>query len=70
MGDFNLEPESNHIKAISSTLDDSKNAAKLTFGPKGTFNKFHFDKTVKIRIDYIFVLKWDILVKKICCFMC
>ncbi|HIC30347.1 MAG TPA: endonuclease/exonuclease/phosphatase family protein [Flavobacteriaceae bacterium] len=64
MGDFNLEPESNPIKTITSTLDDSKNIAKLTFGPKGTFNGFNFDKTVKRRIDYIFVSKWAILVKK------
>lgn len=64
MGDFNLEPESNPIKTITSTLDDSKNIAKLTFGPKGTFNGFNFNKTVKRRIDYIFVSKWAILVKK------
>ena len=64
MGDFNLEPESNPIKTITSTLEDSKNIAKLTFGPKGTFNGFNFDKTVKRRIDYIFVSKWAILVKK------
>jgi len=64
MGDFNLEPDSKPIQIITSTLDDSKNIAKLVFGPEGTFNGFHFDKTVKRRIDYIFVTKSSILVKK------
>ena len=64
MGDFNLEPDSKPIQTITSTLDDSKNIAKLAFGPEGTFNGFHFDKTVKRRIDYIFVTKSSILVKK------
>ena len=50
MGDFNLEPDSKPIQIITSTLDDSKNIAKLAFGPEGTFNGFHFDKTVKRRI--------------------
>lgn len=64
MGDFNLEPDSKPIETITSTLDDSKNIANLAFGPEGTFNGFHFDKTVKRRIDYIFVTKSSILVKK------
>ena len=64
MGDFNLEPDSKPIQIITSTLDDSKNIAKLAFGPEGTFNGFNFDKTVKRRIDYIFVTKSSILVKK------
>lgn len=64
MGDFNLEPDSKPIQTITSTLDDSKNIAKLAFGPEGTFNGFNFDKTVKRRIDYIFVTKSSILVKK------
>jgi len=64
MGDFNLEPDSKPIQIITSTLDDSKNIAKLAFGPEGTFNGFHFNKTVKRRIDYIFVTKSSILVKK------
>jgi len=64
MGDFNLEPDSKPIQTITSILDDSKNIAKLAFGPEGTFNGFNFDKTVKRRIDYIFVSKSSILVKK------
>ena len=64
MGDFNLEPDSKPIQTITSILDDSKNIAKLAFGPEGTFNGFNFDKTVKRRIDYIFVTKSSILVKK------
>lgn len=64
MGDFNLEPDSKPIQTITSILDDSKIIAKLAFGPEGTFNGFNFDKTVKRRIDYIFVSKSSILVKK------
>lgn len=54
-GDFNMEPEHESIKQIKSTLQDAKKIAKLTFGPEGTFNGFHFDKPVIRRIDYAFV---------------
>jgi endonuclease/exonuclease/phosphatase family metal-dependent hydrolase len=54
-GDFNLEPESEPIKMIKSSLKDSKKIAKLVFGPTGTFNGFRFNESATRRIDYIFV---------------
>ncbi|WP_178983366.1 endonuclease/exonuclease/phosphatase family protein [Winogradskyella helgolandensis] len=54
-GDFNMEPNHDSIKFIKTKLKDSKKIAKLTFGPEGTFNGFHFDKPVTRRIDFIFV---------------
>ncbi len=55
MGDFNLEPETEEIKAISEELRDSRNIAKIRFGSEGTFNAYEFHEPVKRRIDYIFV---------------
>ncbi|KAF2519251.1 endonuclease/exonuclease/phosphatase family protein [Flavobacterium salilacus subsp. salilacus] len=67
-GDFNLEPNSEPITTIKTELKDSKDLAKLTFGPSGTFNGFEFNKPVTRRIDYIFtptegveVLKYAVL---------
>ncbi len=54
-GDFNMEPAHGSITHIKKTLKDSKEIAKLTFGPEGTFNGFYFDKPVARRIDYAFV---------------
>lgn len=56
-GDFNMEPSHESINHIKSSLKDSKEITKLEFGPKGTFNGFHFDQPVTRRIDYIFVSK-------------
>jgi len=55
MGDFNMEPTHESIAAIKTVLKDSKDIAKLTFGPEGTFNGFHFNKPVTRRIDFVFV---------------
>lgn len=64
-GDFNLEPETENIKLFHSYFDDSKNISEIPpFGPKGTFNGFHFEKPVTRRIDYIFLSKDDFVVKK------
>lgn len=64
-GDFNLEPETENIKLFHSYFDDSKNISEIPpFGPKGTFNGFHFEKPVTRRIDYVFVSKDDFVVKK------
>ncbi len=67
-GDFNLESDSEPITAIKRELKDSKDVAKLSFGPSGTFNGFEFSKPVTRRIDYIFttptgveVLKYAVL---------
>jgi len=65
MGDFNLEPETENIQLIKGTLEDSKDVSQIQpFGPSGTFNGFKFDEAVTRRIDYIFVSKKNIKVKK------
>ncbi|XMO88117.1 endonuclease/exonuclease/phosphatase family protein [Algibacter sp. AS12] len=57
MGDFNVEPNSDLIKDLKQTMNDSKNIAKLTFGSNGTFNGFKFEEPVTRRIDYIMTSK-------------
>ena len=64
MGDFNLEPETEDIQTIKKSLLDSKEVSELKFGPEGTFNGFEFEKPVTRRIDYVFVSKSNIMVKK------
>lgn len=54
-GDFNMNPDDDSILYIKETLRDSREIAKIDFGPEGTFNGFHFDQPVTRRIDYIFV---------------
>ncbi|HKJ49562.1 MAG TPA: endonuclease/exonuclease/phosphatase family protein, partial [Christiangramia sp.] len=54
MGDFNLEPDSEGIKILSGFLEKSREKAKISFGPKGTFNGYNFNEPVTRRIDYIF----------------
>jgi len=54
-GDFNMEENNESIQFIQEHLKDSKDVAKLTFGPTGTFNNFEFDNPVTRRIDFIFV---------------
>lgn len=57
-GDFNSTPESEQIKTISSSLNDSYTVTKeAPYGPVGTFNAFKFDAEMKERIDYIFTTK-------------
>lgn len=63
-GDFNLEDSSESIRLILTQLNDSKAAAIFTFGPSGTFNGFKFQEPVTTRIDYIFVPKTNVTVKK------
>ncbi len=65
MGDFNLEPETKNIALIKDVLNDSRDVSKIApFGPEGTFNGFQFESPVTRRIDYIFVSKSGIEVKK------
>jgi endonuclease/exonuclease/phosphatase family metal-dependent hydrolase len=65
MGDFNLEPETKNIQLFYSYFNDSKSISETApFGPEGTFNGFNFNEPVTRRIDYIFVSKDDIKVKK------
>lgn len=64
MGDFNLEPDFNAIAEIKKELADTREIAKFVFGPSGTFNAFEFHKPVTKRIDYIFIPKEEMDVKK------
>ena len=65
IGDFNLIPDEYPIQLISNKLYDSKKISKETpFGPEGTFNGFDIYKNYNKRIDYIFVSKNKIMVKK------
>lgn len=65
MGDLNAEPQSNVIFSLKSELNDSREVSiEEPFGPNGTFNGFRFNESVEKRIDYIFVSKKTIVVKK------
>lgn len=65
MGDFNLEPETENIQLIKLDMYDSREVSEVKpYGPEGTFNGFHFEQSVTRRIDYIFVSKNNIEVKK------
>ncbi len=65
MGDFNLVPEAPPIQYMSSKLNDAyKYSIQPPFGPEGTFNGFDVCKNPDRRIDYIFVSKGKIIVKK------
>ena len=64
MGDFNLEPETEEIKFLSSQMKDSKTFADFVFGPEGTFNGYNFTEPVNRRIDYIFLSNGDFQVLK------
>ncbi len=55
-GDFNLTGETEPIKIISKSLDNTYyHSKKPHYGPKGTFTAFDVNTVPKERIDYIFV---------------
>lgn len=55
-GDFNLTDQEEGIQIITDQMTDTHIAAgENAFGPKGTFNGFHFEKPVKDKIDYVFI---------------
>jgi endonuclease/exonuclease/phosphatase family metal-dependent hydrolase len=56
-GDFNLEPETDPIKLITTQLNDSRIMAEDISGPVATFNAFNVKEPAKGRIDYVFVPK-------------
>lgn len=65
MGDFNLKPEELPIRYIASKLNDSKSVyQQFSYGPQETFNGFKVCENPNKRIDYIFVSKENIKVKK------
>ncbi len=65
MGDLNLEPETESIRRIAATLNDTKEIAQIvSFGPEGTFNGYNFKEPVERRIDYIFTSRNNVEVLK------
>lgn len=60
-GDFNLTEDSEPIKIISQSLDDTHYYSKKPhYGPKGTFQAFDVNVPAKDRIDYIFVKGFEV----------
>lgn len=65
MGDLNVEPDNEVIATFEKEMNDAHEVSQQpAFGPKGTFNGFHFDEPVTRRIDYIFVSKSGLKVIK------
>ncbi|MVO09918.1 endonuclease/exonuclease/phosphatase [Flavobacterium sp. TP390] len=66
-GDFNAAPEEKTITLLKANLWDTyEKAIKKPYGPKGTWNAFHFQEKITNRIDYIFYSKVnDLQVQKI-----
>jgi endonuclease/exonuclease/phosphatase family metal-dependent hydrolase len=63
MGDFNAEPGSAPIAALTAQLDDARSGgAPVMLGPEGTFSGFRVDGPVTRRIDYVFLSRgdWDV----------
>ncbi|RLD76663.1 MAG: endonuclease/exonuclease/phosphatase [Bacteroidetes bacterium] len=65
MGDFNLQPDESPIQFITKHLNDSKTkCTQAPYGPVGTYNGFDVCKKPKRRIDYVFMSKNNIIIKK------
>ena len=64
MGDLNSSPESNPVKFLNENYLNSKKEAAFVYNATGTFNGFDFFKPVTAEIDYIFLSKQKIVVKK------
>lgn len=64
MGDLNSEPTSEQVQFLNERYLNSKHAAKFVYNPTGTFNGFEFQKPVTTEIDYIFLSKKGVVVKK------
>lgn len=55
MGDLNFTPEAPPYKILSNVFQDSRLVSQSTpYGPKATFNGFHFTELPENRIDYVF----------------
>lgn len=64
-GDFNLTDQEKGIQIITDQMIDTHKAAgENAFGPKGTFNGFHFEKPVTDKIDYVFISEGDFKILK------
>jgi endonuclease/exonuclease/phosphatase family metal-dependent hydrolase len=65
MGDFNSTPNHLRIQNLKNSLNDARDFSETNpFGPAGTFNGFAHDKPVTNLIDYVFVSKSGVAVKK------
>lgn len=65
MGDFNSTPNHLRIQNLKNSLNDARDFSETKpFGPSGTFNGFAHNKPVTDLIDYVFVSKSGIDVKK------
>ncbi|MFZ4435433.1 MAG: endonuclease/exonuclease/phosphatase family protein [Flavobacterium psychrophilum] len=65
MGDLNSTPNQLRIQNLKNSLNDARDFSETKpFGPAGTFNGFAHDKPVTNLIDYVFVSKSGIDVKK------
>ena len=64
MGDFNEEPGSKPIEALTGRFDDARDKAQTTFGPTATFSGFYVAEPMTRRIDYIFTSPGDWVVLK------
>lgn len=56
-GDFNVEPDDILLTELKQKMIDSKDIAKITFGPEATFNNFKYNEPATRRIDYIMLSK-------------
>lgn len=65
MGDFNSTPNQLRIQNLKNSLNDTRDYSETKpFGPSGTFNGFVHNKPVTDLIDYVFVSKSGVEVKK------
>lgn len=64
MGDLNSEPGSNPVKFLNENYLNARKEANFVYNASGTFNGFDFFKPVSTEIDYIFLSKQKIDVKK------
>ena len=65
MGDLNSPPNHLRIQNLKNSLNDPRDFSETKpFGPAGTFNGFVHNKPVTDLIDYVFVSKSGIAVKK------
>ena len=65
MGDLNLTPETEPIRNLFNSMNDSRVITKdPPFGPVGTWNGFDYKSELSRRIDYIAVSRGNVQVNK------
>lgn len=61
MGDLNLTPDTKPIQFLTKEMKDAKVISRKSFyGPIGTFNGFDQNAVLDRRIDYIFVMGFEV----------